>query len=112
MDNVFFGDWDTVQDIERSFKEPGCLEGCEVLYANYWGDGYEGRAEVIYRGPDGKLYEVASSHCSCCGLADSWDPGVVTVESLKMRPNPRHNPKYSELDAHEMAALCLVWGHI
>lgn len=88
MKKVFFNIFNNVSDIERAFEAPGVLDGCEVLFASYTYEDYSGSARVIYRGPDGRLYEVTGSHCSCNGLEEQWQPGEVTLESLAMRPGP------------------------
>ena len=78
--------WVSIKDIEDSFDAPGALKGCQVLYADYETEDYEGSAQVVYIGPDGELYEATGSHCSCNGLEGQWSPGRVTIESLLMRP--------------------------
>ncbi len=67
--------------------DPHALDGCDVLFAVYECGNYEGDSQVIYRAPDGELYEVTGSHCSCHGLEGQWEPARVTVDALKMRPH-------------------------
>lgn len=86
----YFGDWDSYADMARGFgmeDSKSFPRAGRIIFAFYENSGYEGGAVVIYRGTDGKLYEVRSSHCSCNGL--EWDAGgEVTPEALVMRPDP------------------------
>lgn len=82
--SVYEGYFSCVEDIEREFQEPGCLDGCEVLYASYELPDYEGDAFVVFR-KDGQLYEVNGGHCSCYGLEEQWQPEETSVEAIMMR---------------------------
>lgn len=60
------------------------LDGCEILFAVYECESYEGSALILFN-KDGKLYEVTGSHCSCNGLEGQWSPEETSLEALKMR---------------------------
>lgn len=111
--SAFFGDWSCVEDIERSFEAPGCLAGCEVLFATYDYENYSGAARVIYLDPDGDMYEAEASHCSCYGLEGQWSPGPVTQEALAMRPDPTKPTKYGsfydDMSTEARAALEVLY---
>lgn len=66
------------EDIEHEF-EVNLPENCEILFASYDVDGYDGAATVIFR-INGELFEVHGSHCSCFGLEDQWEPETTSVE--------------------------------
>lgn len=86
MTDVFYGGFAGVADIEREFEEPGCLDGCRVLYAEYTYEDYEGDSVVIFeRG--GQIYRVEAGHCSCYGLEYQWKPEEVTLEQLRQDAN-------------------------
>lgn len=93
----YFEGFESVDDIREEFTDYNgngpdgllALKDEDVLFACYSGEGYEGYAVVIFKGEDGKLYEVEGSHCSCNGLEDQWLPGEVTWESLKLRLTDR-----------------------
>jgi hypothetical protein len=61
----------------------------KILYARYsYEDCY---GYVLYQDPDGELWEVEGSHCSCNGLEGQWSPTKVTVEYLLERGKVRDN---------------------
>lgn len=73
------------EDIANEFQiDVSELENCNILFASYKQECYEGSALVIYM-KDGKLYETSGSHCSCNGLEGCWDPEETSLEALKMR---------------------------
>ena len=85
MKPVFLHIWDDVQDIIHDFEiDTATLEGCEILFASYEIEDYEGSAFVLFR-KENKLYEVNGSHCSCYGLEDQWEPEETTKEALLYR---------------------------
>lgn len=58
-------------------------DGWEILGEADDGGSYESHLVLILRGPDGKLYEQESSHCSCYDHKGNWSPVETTKESLK-----------------------------
>ena len=79
---IYYGVWDEQEDMLRDFEiNESELGGCDILFAYYGYESYEGEAFVLYE-KDGKLYEVNGSHCSCYGLEDQWDPEVTTWGAL------------------------------
>lgn len=73
-ENIYFEDFSKKEDIIAQFDiSPSELDGCEILFAAYGAQSYEGDARVIFK-KDDKIYVVAGSHCSCYGLEDQWDP--------------------------------------
>lgn len=86
----FFGDF---VDALGVFSEFNVQPQGEILAAVYDG-GYDGSAEVLWRGDDGLLYEIHGSHCSCFGLEDQWTPELVQVDELRERMR-RNNTEYS-----------------
>jgi hypothetical protein len=81
--SVYLGILSDKESLEGSFDlSSGSLEDCNILFASYDVDGYEGSALVLYE-QGGKLYEVHGSHCSCYGLEGQWDPEECSVEVIK-----------------------------
>lgn len=95
MDKVYFGEFESVDDLVDRFsgtfdpyykEEPGPkitedrilkdLEGAEVFFASYDYQDYDGHALVVFR-RDRELYMVEGSHCSCLGLEGQWEPQRV-----------------------------------
>lgn len=62
----------------------------QVVFAAYDTPPYEGYATVLLL-TNGKLYEVAGSHCSCYGLEGQWSPEETTVKALRMRRYYSHD---------------------
>ena len=60
------------------------LESCNIVFAAYTCESYEGSALILFEKND-KLYEVSGSHCSCNGLEGQWQPEETSLEALKMR---------------------------
>jgi hypothetical protein len=68
---------------------PSQLDDCEILYAWYNAEDYEGIAFVLFE-QDGRLFEVNASHCSCHGLESQgyhdeptqWQPEPVFEAEL------------------------------
>ena len=81
--NRYFGDFNSVEDVESQWAGQGSLDGAQVIAAVYATGSYEGDAMIVFR-RDGKLYEVHCSHCSCNGL-DVWSPEETTYEALTDR---------------------------
>ena len=89
------------EDMAQQFEiEMSELENCNILFAAYSQEGYEGYALVIFS-KDGKLYEVNGSHCSCNGLEGQWEPEETCLMALKGR-------KYSYGDMQQDLAKFLV----
>lgn len=76
----------------------------EILLASYDDDYYAGNAVVLFL-RDGKYFLDASSHCSCFGLEDSWDPQEIAKEQLLNCPMKGGD------NAHEPEAL-ILWHAI
>jgi len=73
------------QEIANAFEiDVSELDGCDILFAVYEGESYEGSALILFN-KEGKLYEVNASHCSCNGLEEQWSPEETSLEALKMR---------------------------
>ena len=82
---MYLGDFDCKQDVERSFElEAGDLRDVFILLAWYGGGCYDGSAFVLFE-HRGKLYEVNGGHCSCYGLEGQWDPEETTAEAIAHR---------------------------
>lgn len=82
---MYFGIFESKQDIAYQFQiDLASIEDCNILYASYDCESYEGSALVIFSKGD-KLYEVSGSHCSCMGLEDQWSPEETSLEALRMR---------------------------
>lgn len=110
--SVFFGTWSCVEDVERDFEAPGCLDECEVLFATYDYANYSGNAHVIYLDQDGDMWEATAGHCSCYGLEGRWSPGPVTQEALAVRPDPTKPGKYGfddDMSREARAALEVLY---
>jgi hypothetical protein len=56
------------------------LDGAIILFGIYNTYDYEGDALVLYV-KEGKLYKVASGHCSCNGL--TWEPEEIDEQHLE-----------------------------
>ena len=78
---IFSNKEDVANQFEIDLKE---IEDCNILYASYDCEGYEGTALVIFS-KEGKLYEAHGSHCSCMGLEGQWTPEETSLEALRMR---------------------------
>ena len=80
---VYHGVWDEQEEMLKDFEiNESELDGCNILFAFYGFESYEGSAFVFYE-KGGKLYEVNGSHCSCYGLEDQWSPEETTWEALR-----------------------------
>ena len=85
MDTIFHGDWNNLEEMLSDFNiGVECLNGCDILYAEYTYEYYTGSAYVLLQNKfTGKLYEVYGGHCSCYGLEDQWDMEETSVDFLK-----------------------------
>lgn len=87
-DNVGLLDWGWFYTYG---SEPEAIEAFKLVDETLFGDYncccYSGQAFGLFRGTDGKLYEVNGSHCSCSGLEDQWSPEECTVEDIEFRIN-------------------------
>ena len=89
---MFLNNWNSLEEMKADFwgndsnKYNGELAGVKVILASYGTPSYEGYAFVLFE-RDGKLFEVAGSHCSCYGLEGQWKPEEITVEALRHRLN-------------------------
>lgn len=89
MSKVYFGDWAEPsysgkqgrEAMEKDFnvKLP---DSVHILFAYYGQRSYEGSAYVLFE-QDGKLFEVAASHCSCYGLEDQWSPAETVAAAAR-----------------------------
>lgn len=84
MENRYFGQFKTVDDIHAEFSGEADVTDEEVLLAVYVDGGYSGTAGVIFK-RNGNLFEVEADHCSCNDLTGQWDPKPVTWGALRMR---------------------------
>lgn len=85
MKNVYFGDWECLDDMLGSFgigKEE--VKGYKVLYAWYEYADYSGSAFVLLK-KGRKLYEVNGGHCSCYGLEGQFDLEETSAEAILKR---------------------------
>lgn len=81
----FYAGFANQEDMLSSFDvNKDVLDGCEVIYAVYDHEGYDGSAFVLYQ-KDGKLFEVYGSHCSCMGLEGQWTPEETTKAAIAIR---------------------------
>lgn len=100
---MFLNNWNSLEEMKADFwgndsnKYNGELAGVKVILASYGTPSYEGYAFVLFE-RDGKLFEVAGSHCSCYGLEGQWKPEEITVEALRHRLNNGNlgNEEYDE----------------
>lgn len=112
---VFFGRWADANDMWADWSDtryaaipetfPPQTEG-EILFAWYGDGSYCGAAVVIGRKPDGSLYEVHGSHCSCYGLEGQWETEPATIESLE-----KTIPYGLEGDYYDDSAEALIAFH-
>lgn len=81
--SILFGDFESDQDVFGNFGID-VRDDVYILIAEYYIDGYEGSAWVLFIEND-KLWEVCGSHCSCYGLEEQWEPEETSVEELSHR---------------------------
>ncbi len=82
---MYCGIFTNKEDVANNFEiDLSSIEDCNILYAAYDCESYEGSAFVIFS-KDGKLFEVSGSHCSCMGLENQWEPEETSLEALRMR---------------------------
>jgi hypothetical protein len=87
MMNKFYGDWDSLEDMAKEFREDiSIFNGANILFAAYEYADYSGSAYVLYE-YEGNLYEVNGGHCSCYGLEDQWNPEETSKEEVLYRLN-------------------------
>lgn len=80
---IFKNDFENKEDIIYEFKlHKNDLDVCDIIYANYEYENYNGDALVIFT-KNGDLYEVNAGHCSCFGLEGQWDPELTTWKALE-----------------------------
>ena len=90
--NKYFGDFNSLDDVKREFREPNLdVTDDDILYAEYETGNWEGSAVVIFTKGD-VLYEVHGSHCSCYGLEGQWSPELTSLAAIAMRPRERFQP--------------------
>lgn len=80
----FYGDWESEADVCRDFEIHVADVPGVILYAAYAVESYEGNARVVGRRPDGTLWIIEGSHCSCRGLEGQWEPDETTPGALAM----------------------------
>jgi hypothetical protein len=98
---MYLGNFNNREDLMSNFEIADAdLEGCNILFAAYENESYEGYAMVIFS-KDGKLYEVNGSHCSCNGLEGQWSPEETNLEVLKLR-----NYSYGNMQ-HDLAKFLI-----
>ena len=110
MGGYYAGDFSSNEDIEREFGLGASdLDGCDILFAAYEYEDYEGSAFVVFR-KDGRLWSVDAGHCSCHGLDEQgysgdgktqWEPEATTVKALRMR-------EFYSLGHHKAALLAAI----
>ena len=73
--------------------EQGIVDDLEILigYESVGSWGCDSSSFFLFRGKDGKLYEVHGSHCSCYGFEGQFDLEETTIEALKFRINESYN---------------------
>ncbi len=85
MQNVYYGDWNCLEDMLRDFQiSKSEIEGYDVLYAWYEYADYSGTAFVLLK-KGRKLYEVNGGHCSCMGLDGQFELEETSAEALSLR---------------------------
>jgi hypothetical protein len=85
VENVYFGDWNCVEDMLKDFAiDKSVIKGFKILYAWYEYADYSGTAFVLLK-KGRKLYEVNGSHCSCYLLEGQWDLEDTNAEALLKR---------------------------
>ena len=85
MDNkiIYHGIFENKEDLlQINGLTPEELEKCEILFAAYFTESYDGDAKVIFK-KDGKMFASFMGHCSCNDL--EWDPEETSIEELKFR---------------------------
>jgi hypothetical protein len=106
VNKVYFSCWSDYAEMRKDFDmefNATFPRPDQILFASYGQYSYEGDAVVIYRGDDGKLYEVQGGHCSCYGLEGQWTPDEVLPAQLAMRGN-------SFLSGHDADAKAAYWA--
>lgn len=78
---------DLVSRFEICGAEADNLRGSEVIIARIDTDGYEETAFVLFQMPNGTLFEVNASHCSCYDFEGDWQPEATTWAALAIREN-------------------------
>lgn len=91
--SVLYGDFDErdvsnialLYGLEKKDQKLPTPSGLVAIFGdlNDYGHGYY--SELFYK--DGKLWENQSSHCSCRGCEDQWNPLEISLAELKRRPN-------------------------
>lgn len=82
---MYYGEWEKKEDVLNDFRvSEQEVEGCEILFAYYTYEDYDGRAFVLFE-KEGKLFEVNGSHCSCYVLEDQWEPEETLTSALLHR---------------------------
>jgi len=85
MENVYYGDWDCLEDMLSDFQiSKDAVKGYKVLYAWYEYADYSGSAFVLLK-KGRKLYEVNGGHCSCYGLEGQFDLEETSAEAILKR---------------------------
>lgn len=83
----YFQEFSDIESVRSNFGiDDTMVSDREILFAYYGYESYCGSATVLFK-RNGKLYEVAGSHCSCRGLEGQWNPSEVTWDQLAMRRN-------------------------
>lgn len=74
---------DMLEDFSLSVEKYSEVEQilCSVSRSGAYGD----ECWVLFKGTDGKLYEVSAGHCSCYGYGGLWDPDEVSAKELTHR---------------------------
>lgn len=79
------------------------------IWGNYnLSEPYEGYAFVLFKGTDGKYYEVYASHCSCFGLEGQWDPDEVDLAHLEREVATQTSLLYYETEEYKADLLALI----
>ena len=106
MNAIYCGDFTSIEDIENEFNQPGCLDGCEVLFAVYDYDGYHGLAVVIYRDSDGVIQLVAEESTPKYTLEGEkkiyeWEESKKTSKlGTKWKPGEAKKKDIEEINFH------------
>lgn len=90
---IYFKDFKNRDDLLSNYSiEEKDLNDCEVLFAYYSYECYEGTSFVVLVDEENKkFYEVNGSHCSCYGLEGQWEMEETTLEALVKRDNDLFN---------------------
>lgn len=89
MKTLFLGEFqghsqaEILSHMANQFQVPlSTFDGHRVIAGYMESGGYDGKAWILIE-KEGQLYENYSSHCSCYGHEDQWNPEKTDIRYLK-----------------------------